>query len=136
MSGTTVIIGANREDSSEHPPEPSPNEGAKDSGAAYVYERGDTTWSERAFLKTTANSGPSNWGDAFGYAVGTSGDTVVVGAPSEGSASTGIDSTPDESAPDSGAVYVFVREGTGWIQQAYLKPADPGAWQEGDFFGS
>ena len=53
------------------------------------------------------------------------GDTVVVGAPFEDSSATGIDGDQtDNSAINAGAVYVFVRSGTNWSQQAYLKASD------------
>ncbi len=35
------------------------------------------------------------------------GDTVVVGALSEDSSTTGVNSTPDNSATDSGAAYIY-----------------------------
>src|SRR5262249_6259026 len=38
----------------------------------------------------------------------------------------------DHSKDSSGAVYLFVRNGTAWSQQAYLKASNPG---EGDQFG-
>ena len=38
----------------------------------------------------------------------------------------------NNSASDSGAAYVFVRSGTSWSQQAYLKASNTGA---GDRFG-
>ena len=37
----------------------------------------------------------------------------------------GINGTPTEFAPDSGAAYVFVRSGTSWAQQAFLKQSAP-----------
>ncbi len=38
----------------------------------------------------------------------------------------------DNSAADAGAAYVFVRSGTTWSQQAYLKASNTGA---DDYFG-
>jgi hypothetical protein len=38
----------------------------------------------------------------------------------------------DTSVPDSGAAYVFVRRGTKWTQQAYLKASNV---EEADLFG-
>lgn len=65
--------------------------------------------------------------DAFGYAIALSADgtTLAVGAPSESSSATGIDGDQaDNSATRSGAVYVFVRTGATWVQQAYLKASN------------
>lgn len=72
-------------------------------------------------------------GDLFGGAVDVSGDIVVVGAPWEGSASTGVNGDQtDDSAPASGAAYVFVRQGAGWVQEAYLKASNT---DPSDYFG-
>lgn len=46
-------------------------------------------------------------GDAFGTAVGVSGDTLIATAP----------------GPEPGAAYVFVSSGSGWVQQARLVPS-------------
>jgi trimeric autotransporter adhesin len=115
VSGDTVVVGANGENST-------PDESAIDSGAAYVFTRSGTTWSQQAYLKAS-NTGAS---DLFGISVAVSGDTVVVGASGEDSSTTGVDSTPNENATDSGAAYVFARSGTTWSQQAYLKASNTG----------
>lgn len=64
-------------------------------------------------------------GDRFGASVSISADgsTLAVGAYAEDSATAGINSTPndDGTADDSGAVYVFIRSGNTWAQQAYIK---------------
>ncbi|MEZ5484350.1 MAG: FG-GAP repeat protein [Lysobacteraceae bacterium] len=57
--------------------------------------------------------------DEFGYSVAISGDTVVIGAQNEASVSVGVDANQaDNSADGAGAVYVFVRTGGVWTQQA------------------
>jgi hypothetical protein len=82
---------------------------------------------------------PSNTGagDQFGTSVAVSGDgnTFAVSAAYEDSAATGIDGPQgdDLTTQDSGAVYVFVRSGATWVQQAYVKASNTGA---GDLFGS
>jgi hypothetical protein len=129
VSGDTVIIGANGENSSTTGINSTPDEGAATSGAAYVFVRSGTTWSQQAYLKAS-NTGA---GDSFGYSVAVSGETVVVTAIGEDSSSTGINSTPDESVSRAGAAYVFVRSGTTWSEQAYLKASNTGA---NDEFGS
>ena len=56
-----------------------------------------------------------------------SGETVVISAYGEASNATGVNGNGfDNSAPYSGAVYVFVRNGTTWSQQAYLKASNTG----------
>ena len=99
VSGDTVVVGANREDSGTTGVNSTPDESAADAGAAYVFVRSGTTWSQQAYLK----AGQVTAGDQFGFSVAVSGDTVVVGATSEDSGTTGINSTPDESATDAGA---------------------------------
>ena len=99
------------------------------SGAAYVFVRSGTTWMQQALL--TASNAEA--GDFFGMAVAISGNTVVVGAQHEASAATGINGNQsDNSATDAGAAYVFVRNGTTWMQQAYLKGSNTEAF---DRFG-
>ena len=69
----------------------------------------------------------------FGASVAISGDTVVVGAHWEDSNATGVNGNQsDNSAANSGAAYVFIRSGTTWSQQAYLKASNTEA---GDGFG-
>ena len=58
----------------------------------------------------------------FGAAVSGDGNTVVIGAPHEASASR---NQADNSAHGAGAAYVFVRSGNAWTQQAYLKASNP-----------
>ncbi len=57
----------------------------------------------------------------------------MVGSQCESSNATGINGDQaDTSAPYAGAVYVFLRTGVTWSQQAYLKPSNT---QGGAFFG-
>jgi hypothetical protein len=72
--------------------------------------------------------------DKFGFSVGISGSTIVVGAPTADSASPQINGdSPDNTLEDAGAAYTFIRtDGDVWIQEAFLKPT-PG---EGDLFGN
>ena len=64
-----------------------------------------------------------------GTSVTLSGDgtTMAVGAPFESSGASGINGNQnDNSIYASGAVYVFVRQGDTWTQQAYVNPSNPG----------
>jgi FG-GAP repeat protein len=130
ISGDTVVVGASIEDSNATGVNGNQaDNSAGDSGAAYVFVRSGTIWSQQAYLKAS-NTGGS---DQFGYAVAVSADTVVVGADREDSNAMGVNGNQaDNSAGDSGAAYVFVRNGVAWSQQAYLKASNTGA---GDFFG-
>jgi hypothetical protein len=134
VSGDTVVVGAPGEDSTTTGVNSTPNEGATFAGAAYVFERSGGVWTQQAYLKPDA-VGASQVNDQFGYSVGVSGDTVVVGAVGERSSTTGVNSTPNDSINAAGAAYVFVRSGSLWTQQAYLKPATVGTTQGNDQFG-
>jgi hypothetical protein len=130
ISGDTVVVGAYLEDSNATGVDGDQNNNdATDSGAAYVFVREGTTWTQQAYLKAS-NTGA---GDNFGASVSISGDTIVVGSWHEDSNATGVNGDQnDNSASDSGAAYVFVREGTTWTQQAYLKASNAEA---NDLFG-
>ena len=117
ISGDTVVIGAYQEDGSAMGVNGTVNELSSNSGAAYVFVRSGTAWSQQAYLKASQVSGADN----FGISVAVSGDTVVVGALFEDGGATGVNGTVNELAPDTGAAYIFVRSGTAWSQQAYLK---------------
>ncbi len=125
LSGDTLVVGAPGEDSlaTGVDGDQTSNSGLGAPGAAYVFVREGASWSQQAYLKAS-NTGLS---DAFGQAVAVHGDTVVVGAPEEDGAATGVDGDQASNAAlDSGAAYVFVRSGTSWSQQAYLKASNTG----------
>src|SRR5207244_1078890 len=97
------------------------------SGAAYVFVRNGTNWTQQAYLKASNTDG----GDFFGWSVAVSGDTVVVGAWGEASNATGVNGNQsDNSGRAAGAAYIFVRNGTNWSQQAYLKASNTGQGEE------
>jgi hypothetical protein len=141
-SGDTVVVGAWGEDSNATGVNAPVSGGsgtqadnsAANSGAAYVFVRNGTTWTQQAYLK--ASNTDAN--DEFGYSVSVSGDTVVVGAWGEDSNATGVNAPvsggsgtqADNSAVNSGAAYVFVRNGTTWTQQVYLKASNTDANDE------
>ena len=108
LSGDTAVIGA-----------PNATVGSNvGQGAAYVFVRTNTTWSQQQQL--AASDGTSY--KCFGTAVSVSGDTSVIGV---------ADPTSGSSYP--GAAYVFVRSGTAWSQQQELLDSDAAA---SDYFGS
>jgi hypothetical protein len=106
-------------------------------GAAYVFVRRGTAWSQQAYLKAS-NTGEPDDGDQFGLSVAISGDgnTIAVGAPTEDSNATGINGNQkDNSSLSEGAVYLFARTGTTWAQQAYIKSDGRANQGAGDLFG-
>ncbi|HED67024.1 MAG TPA: hypothetical protein ENJ09_15890 [Planctomycetes bacterium] len=105
------------------------NNTATRSGAAYVFDRSLSSWSETAFLKASN----TDRGDLFGSAVAVLGDTLVVGAPGESGSGTGTNADPrDNGAAGAGAAYVFDRSGGFWSESAYLKATNTDPL---DFFG-
>jgi hypothetical protein len=135
ISGDTVVVGAYAEDSNATGINGNQADNSvPNAGAAYIFVRSSTTWSQQAYLKAS-NTGR----DEFGSAVAISGDTIVVGAPLEDSSATGVNGNQaDNSAIDPGAAYVFVRSGAVWSQQAYLKASNTevtGFFALGDEFG-
>ena len=130
VSNNTVVVGAYSEDSAATGVNGDQNDNSAGvAGAAYVFVRDGTTWTQQAYLKASNTDA----GDVFGRSIAVSNDTIVIGARSEDSAATGINGDQDDdSASMSGAAYVFVRDGTTWTQQAYLKASNTDA---GDEFG-
>jgi hypothetical protein len=122
--GNTAVAGALREDSNARGVNGNQsNESASDAGAAYVFVRSGSTWTQQAYLKSSNSQATDN----FGMSIAISVDTIVVGAWLEDSGATGVNGNQDDnSRADSGAAYVFVRSGTTWTQQAYLKASNPG----------
>jgi len=95
ISGNTAVVGAPCPGNGSNSPCALPNE----AGTAYVFVEPGTGW---ANMQQTAEltASDSQAGNAFGFAVSISGNTIVVGAH-------GISSS-------SGAVYVFVQPKGGW----------------------
>jgi hypothetical protein len=128
VDGATVAVGAAGEASGSrgigHDPN---NDDAPGSGAVYIFTLVNGVWSQHDYIKA------SNGGGEFGTGLALLSDTLVVGAPTEAGASTGIDGDQDNNtAPGAGAVYVFTRSGGVWSQQAYVKASNTDA---GDRFG-
>jgi hypothetical protein len=130
ISGDTIVVGAWGEDSNATGVDGNQeNNSAASSGAAYVFTRSGETWSQQAYLKASNTESYDNFS-----IVSVSNDTIVVGAYGEDSNATGVNGNQgDNSALNSGAAYVFTREGAAWSQQAYLKASNTGA---ADNFGA
>ena len=88
--------------------------GGNPAGYAVVFLRTGTSWAQQAEL--TPSDGAS--GDRFGHDVCISGDGLYVAVSSF---------EDDESHTGSGSVYVFVRAGTSWSQQAKIHLGSDGA---------
>ena len=117
--GNTLAVGAPFEDSAATGVDGNQADNtAPVAGAVYVLTRSGTTWTQQAYVKASNNTGAR---DQFGFSVALSGDgnTLAVGAA--------------DRDIGAGAVYVFIRSGTTWAQQAYVKASNTGV---GDLFGA
>lgn len=104
VSSDTIVVGADDDDNK---------------GSAYVFVKPSAGWSGllTETAKLVASDGAAS--DLFGYSVGISNDTVVVGAPGKGS------------------TYIFVKPGSGW--SGILTPTSKLIASDGaanDFFGT
>jgi len=107
LTGDTAVFGAIGSDSR-----------GEDSGAAYVFERRQSQWTQAARL--SASDGARR--QQFGSAVAADAGTIVVGAPDDGGKGKG-----------AGAAYVFERGTDGWTEAAKLTASDAAA---ASWFGS
>ena len=114
--GDTAVVGANLDDGPLR-------DGFfdDDTGSAYVFERLQGTdgevWQQTAKLRAEPQI---EWAE-FGFDVEIDGDAIIVSAWHDPAAGF-----------NTGAVYVFRRDGDEWAQEAQLLPGDPDA---GDEFG-
>jgi hypothetical protein len=108
VSGDTVVVGAPYNDHDDLP----------DAGKIYVYQWNGTIWA----LQTELVPSDAAASDNFGATVGLYGNTIIAGAPGD-----------DDGGSDSGAAYVFVRDGSTWSQQIKLFSPDANA---NDRFGN
>jgi hypothetical protein len=132
--GNTMVAGAFDEDSLLRGIQP-PNEGSNDAatdvstGAAYVFVRTGSAWTQQAFIKATN----TRLNDQFAWALSLSrdGNTLAVGSHLEDSGASGLNGNQeDSSAEDAGAAYVYTRSGTTWSPAGYVKASTPHASAE------
>jgi hypothetical protein len=107
LEGDTAVIAAQFDDFA-----------LQDAGAAYVFVRSGTLWTETAKL-TASDPGVL---DRFSNCLSLSGNTLLVGAPFD-----------DDNGSESGSAYVFVGSGSTWIEAAKLTAPDGAA---SDLFGN
>jgi hypothetical protein len=135
QDGNTIAGGAADEDCMAPGVNPSgcDNDRAQDnsSGAAYIFVRTGSAWTQQAFLKAS-NPGKEDW-FASRLALSGDGNSLAVGAQVENGSAKGINGPADDAAEDAGAVYLFTRTGTTWTQQAYVKASNAETYDE---FGS
>jgi hypothetical protein len=96
ISGDTAVVGAPFDDTAAR----------ADAGAAYVFRRSGTTWTQEAMLTGADTASGDQFGTSVDIFSGQIGTHLVVGAP--------FDDNP--GGTDAGAAYVFTRTGTTWTQ--------------------
>jgi len=101
VSGDVVAVGAYQNDDS-----------GDDSGSAYVFRYGGSSWTEEQKLV----AGDAAGGDNFGRSISVSGDMLVVGAHLD-----------DDGGSGSGSAYVFRYNGNSWEQEQKLVATDAAA---------
>ena len=110
LSGDYAIVGAYLDD-----------DGGSATGSAYIFKRNPQgRWAQTDKLNLGKNAVAL---DTFGVSVSLDGDTAVIGAHQRDIKGKGI---------DSGAAYIFVREGEKWIEKQELSASDG---KPGDYFG-
>lgn len=93
-------------------------------GAAYVFGRNGTTWSQDAYIKPRYLEGEPWFG--MSVALSANGRTLAVGAPEEG---RGPEESGDGYVYGSGAAYLYLKPGSSWKQHRYLKAPLVHEWQ-------
>jgi len=119
--GSRLAVGAYRDSASAA-------SGTVGAGAAYVFARSGTTWHQEAYLKASHPRAGTQFATAV--AISKDGAIVAAGSPRDNSTAAGLEG--DAGMRESGAVEVFVRSGTSWASQAFLKAAHAEA---DDWFG-
>ncbi len=126
-NGQYLAVGAEGEDSNATGVNGNQNNNSfNDSGAVYIFKLSGNVWSQETYLKAS-NTGN---GDEFGHSImlDKEGETLICGAWKEDSNGN----QNNNSKQDSGAVYMFKRNGVSWVQETYLKASTIDA---GDLFG-
>ncbi|MBI4888108.1 MAG: FG-GAP repeat protein, partial [Acidobacteria bacterium] len=127
FDGNTLAATAFDEDGSGRGINPPYDNRAMNAGALYVFTRQNGAWSQQAYIKGSK----SETSDGFGFAAAISddGNTIALGAGDEACLTPGIDppGCADDAPPLRGAniwvgsAYVFVRNGTTWAEQTFIK---------------
>ena len=107
IQGEYAIIGSRYDD----------NDNGSNAGAAYIFKRNNTTWTE--LQKLTASDGADN--DLF-HKTSIYGDYIAIGAYQD-----------DDMGNNSGSIYIFKPDGAGWSEQEKITASDGEA---GTLFGT
>lgn len=130
QDGSTLAIGAPEEASNATGINGDEEDNsASGSGAAYVFVKVEGIWQQQAYIKASNSDEFDSFGDRL--SLSNDGNTLAIGAKDEDGSASGINGDEDDNSLSSaGAVYIFVREGGNWQQQAYIKASTPGAFDD------
>ena len=131
--GNTLAVGAFSEDSAATGVDGDESDNSSNnSGAAYVFTRSGTNWSQQAYLKASNTHSPAMFG--YRLSINADGTILAVGSHGERCNSVGVNGDQtDRSASYTGAVYVFTRSQDTWSQKSYVKASNAEA---ADAFGT
>ncbi len=130
FDGNTLAAAAFDEDGTGRGINPPNDNGSLNSGALYVFTRQNGSWNQQAYIK--GSRGEPSDGFGFATAISDDGNTIAVGAGDEACLTPGVDppGCADDAPPGrganvwAGAAYVFVRNGTTWSEQAFIKASN------------
>ncbi len=128
--GNTLATCAYDEDGSGKTANAIPDNLRGGTGAAYVFVRADGVWRQQAYLKGSRMQGNDSM---IALAISGDGNTVVAGAAEESCLIPGVNPPacdidtfpPHIGGGSAGAVYVWVRNGNNWAEQAFIKSSNP-----------
>jgi len=131
--GSTMAVGAKMEQSSALGINGDQSDNSlSGAGAVYVFTKISDQWVQQAYIKPSNTHESQYFGESL--ALNDTGDLLVVGAPGDSSAATGVGGDQnDRSAPNSGAVFAFSQNTGTWQQEAYIKASNA---RSGALFGN
>jgi len=107
ISGDSIVVG----DRYHHPMYPAPAIGP---GAAFVFTRSGTIWSQQQRLANAAGL----MFDEFGFTTAIEGDRILVGVPGD-----------DDLGLNAGSTFVYLRSGTTWTVEDHVYASGGGMLQ-------
>ena len=99
--------------------------GGTDTGAAYIFTRSGSTWSQEAIIQDANKAANDNFGANYfgrGLSLSGSGNILVAGASGD-----------DDNGSNSGSTFVFTRSGSTWSLSKKIATSDVGASDENGF---
>ena len=126
LSGDAVAIGAlNEKSCADGVGGNELDDNCPSAGAVYIFRNTAGEWDQEAYIKAPN----SETGFRFGQVLALDGNTLVVGSKHESNCADGIGAAyGDNNCAQAGAAYVYLRTGTQWDLEAYIKQnaSEPG----------